>query len=48
VGENEAGLKRVFGLEYQLNNFAFGDLSNESLGLSNSTTGRLKLRLELD
>jgi hypothetical protein len=48
VGENEAGLKRVFGLEYQLNNFAFGDLSNESLGLSNSTTGRLKLQLELD
>ena len=48
VGENEDGLKRIFGLEYQLNNFAFGDLSNESLGLSNSTTGRLKLRLDLD
>ena len=47
-GENEAAVTRVFGLEYQINNFAFGDLSNESFGLENTTTGRLKFRVELD
>ncbi len=48
VGENDTGVKRIFGLEYQLNNLLFGDLSNEAIGLQNSTTGRLKLRLNLE
>ncbi len=49
VGSAEdATIRRQFGLEYQINNFAFGDLSNQSLGQENNTTGQLILMLNLD
>lgn len=41
-------MPRRFGLEYQFNNFAFGDLSNQSIGLENNTTGQMILLLNLD
>ena len=46
--EEESTIRRQFGLEYQINNFAFGDLSNQSLGQENNTTGQLILMLNLD
>jgi hypothetical protein len=49
VGTDEdATMPRRFGLEYQFNNFAFGDLSNQSIGLENNTTGQMILLLNLD
>ena len=46
--EEESTIRRQFGLEYQINNFAFGDLSNQSLGQENNTTGQLILMLNLN
>ena len=48
VGDEQDGNPQQFGLRYQINNVAFGELSNERLGTNISTTGRLKLRVELN
>ncbi|MEE2757441.1 MAG: translocation/assembly module TamB domain-containing protein [Myxococcota bacterium] len=48
VGEEQDGNPQQFGLRYQINNVAFGELSNERLGSNISTTGRLKLRVNLN
>ena len=48
VGDEQDGNPQQFGLRYQINNVAFGELSNERLGTNISTTGRLKLRVDLN
>ena len=48
VGEEQDGNPQQFGLRYQINNVAFGELSNERTGSNISTTGRLKLRVNLN
>jgi hypothetical protein len=39
---------RTFGLEYQLNNYLFGELKGERVDLVDQTTGNLRLRLSFD
>lgn len=48
VGEEDTDNPQTFGLEYRLNNEAVGELTNETLGVSNSTSARLRLRWWLD
>ena len=48
VGEEEEGSPQKFRLEYQINNIAFGQLSNERSGSKVSTSGLLHLRLNLN
>jgi len=47
VGDEDDGNPQQFGLQYQINNVAFGELSSAQSGSSVSTTGKLKLRLSL-
>lgn len=48
VGDEDGTVPQTFGLEYRINNAATAELSNEQAGNLNSTSGRLRLRLELD
>lgn len=48
VGNDSATNPQTFGLEYRINNVATGELTTEQLGNNNATSGRLRLRLELD
>lgn len=48
VGDEDGTVPQTFGLEYRINNAATTELSNEQAGNLNSTSGRLRLRLELD
>lgn len=48
VGTDSATNPQTFGLEYRINNLATGELTTEQLGSNNATSGRLRLRLELD
>ncbi len=48
VGNEDAATPQTFGLEYQINNSTYGELTNEQTGNLNSTSGRLRLRLNLD
>ena len=48
VGDDDEGSPQRFGLEYQINNIAFGELASEQTGSLVSTSGRLRLRLDLD
>lgn len=48
VGNEDTATPQTFGLEYQINNSTFGELTNEQTGNLNSTSGRLRLRLNLD
>ncbi|MCB9545692.1 MAG: translocation/assembly module TamB domain-containing protein [Myxococcales bacterium] len=48
VGNESATNPQTFGLEYRINNLATGELTTEQLGSNNATSGRLRLRLELD
>ena len=47
VGDEDDSSPQQFGLQYQINNVAFGELSSAQSGSSVSTTGKLKLRLSL-
>lgn len=48
VGDEDGSIPQTFGLEYRINNAATAELTNESAGNLNSTSGRLRLRFELD
>lgn len=48
VGDEDGTIPQTFGLEYSINNTATAELTNESAGNLNSTSGRLRLRFELD
>ena len=48
VGDDDEGSPQRFGLEYQINNIAYGELASEQTGSLVSTSGRLRLRLDLD
>jgi hypothetical protein len=48
VGDDDEGSPQRFGLEYQINNIAFGELASEQTGSQVSTSGRLRLKLDLD
>ncbi len=48
VGEEDGINPQTFGLEYRINNSAYGELTNERLGNLNSTTARLRFRILLD
>lgn len=48
VGNDAATNSQIFGLAYRINNTIFSELTNEQLGNNNATSGRLRLRLEMD
>ena len=48
VGNDSATNPQIVGLEYRINNTIFSELTNEQLGNNNATSGRLRLRLEMD
>jgi hypothetical protein len=48
VGDDEEGSPQQFRLEYQINNIAFGQLSNEQSSNKVSTSGLLHFRLNLN
>ncbi len=48
VGDEDGSIPQTFGLEYRINNAATAELTNENAGNLNSTSGRLRLRFELD
>ena len=48
VGEDDQGSPQQFRLEYQINNIAYGQLTNEQSSNRVSTSGLLHLRLNLN
>lgn len=48
VGNDAATNPQITGLEYRINNLLTWELTNEQLGNNNATSGRLRLRLEMD
>jgi hypothetical protein len=48
VGDGDETNPQKFGLEYQINNTVLGEFTSEKTGNYLSTTGRLRLKLEID
>ena len=48
VGDTEGGNELEIGALYQLNNSAFGELTNERIGPADKTTARIRFRIRLD
>ena len=48
VGDDSDSRQQQIGLEYQINNVTFGELSSERTSSLVTTTGRLRLKLNLN